>query len=294
MKINIGCGSDIRKGYINIDRNPAFGPDLLCDAVSLPFADNSASEILASDILEHFPWRNVEDVLREWRRVLSPTGVIEIRTPDLQGMFRLYSERPEGWRRGDARDGSVDPIVERLYGGQDHEGNYHYVIFDRSSISELLERAGFFVGTIEHDGPDISNMVVRAYKKLSGEELVSGRSDCLEHESCPVYTRFMEKIQQMVVVHEDPIQVCSDDVRFYLISGINEDEAGIICERMKQNMSGLKGMRITWEAPTFGPSGYAYAARNYMTGLDEAGVRICTKPVWGDCEPELVSENDRE
>ena len=53
-KLNIGCGSDYRKGFVNIDRGIA-RCDLTLDLedAKLPFDDNSVDYILASHVLEH-------------------------------------------------------------------------------------------------------------------------------------------------------------------------------------------------------------------------------------------------
>ncbi len=50
---------------------------------------------------------------------------------------------------------------------------------------------------------------------------------------------------------------------------------------------------ITWESPVFGPSGYAFAARGYILGLSDLGVKICCKPIWGDCKIEILDSNIR-
>jgi len=50
------------------------------DAESIPLADNIADVIIATAIIEHVP--NPELFVRECKRVLKPTGIIVISTPD--------------------------------------------------------------------------------------------------------------------------------------------------------------------------------------------------------------------
>ncbi len=81
MKLNLGCGFAIKKGYTNVDYIKNKGVDIVHDLNSFPypFKDNSADEIYMSDVLEH-----LEDhlaVLKECRRIIKPSGVIRLQLP---------------------------------------------------------------------------------------------------------------------------------------------------------------------------------------------------------------------
>jgi predicted SAM-dependent methyltransferase len=54
MKLNLGCGSDYRQGYINVDRVSGVA-DVVHDlnVFPYPWSDNSVDEIVARHILEH-------------------------------------------------------------------------------------------------------------------------------------------------------------------------------------------------------------------------------------------------
>lgn len=83
MKLNLGCGKDIKEGWVNVDQHFAPGVNLVMDIreLPLPFADNSIDEVLASHILEHcLYW---EDIVFDIHRILKPGGVLEIRVPYL-------------------------------------------------------------------------------------------------------------------------------------------------------------------------------------------------------------------
>ncbi len=282
MKLNVGCGKDIRAGYINIDINPCEGVDLVCDASALPFENGSVEEITASDIIEHFSWRNVRGLIREWRRVLKYDGVMRIRTPDLEGIFELYKKRPAGWRKEDGKEKGIDPIVERIFGGQEYHGNTHYVIFDKQSISELLDEEGFFVIETGPDGCDISNMIVTSIRKLTGaEKYIDGQ--CSKSVDCLIYREFIGRVDQMELRGEPPVRTCSDDLRFYGTDAVRDPSKYSYCPELINLNNIIQNIQIDWEAPTFGPSGYASAARGYMIGLADIGVKVRPQPIWGDC-----------
>lgn len=59
MKLNLGCGRDIREGYVNLDYIDFPGVDVVhnWDRLPLPFPDDHFDEVLMLDVLEHIPHR---------------------------------------------------------------------------------------------------------------------------------------------------------------------------------------------------------------------------------------------
>src|SRR5207237_8945713 len=53
LKLNLGCGSDIRPGYLNVDKFPATPEVVQADLPALPFGDGKADEVLLSRSEEH-------------------------------------------------------------------------------------------------------------------------------------------------------------------------------------------------------------------------------------------------
>ena len=79
-KLNLGCGHDIKSGWINLDVSRLDGVDVVHDIenIPLPFPDNSFGEILAKDVLEHVDYI---DTLRDLHRMLSIDGELVIQVP---------------------------------------------------------------------------------------------------------------------------------------------------------------------------------------------------------------------
>lgn len=80
VKLNIGCGADIKTGYLNCDRIMLPGVDRIADLDGrLPFDDGSVDEVLAIDVLEH-----VQDLIKsmeELYRILKKGGRLLLQVP---------------------------------------------------------------------------------------------------------------------------------------------------------------------------------------------------------------------
>jgi predicted SAM-dependent methyltransferase len=80
-KLNLGCGKDIREGYINVDIVKGDGVDFAVDLDRpvWPFATGNFDKILAYDVFEHV-LRPVT-FMTECFRLLVPGGLLHLRTP---------------------------------------------------------------------------------------------------------------------------------------------------------------------------------------------------------------------
>jgi len=85
MNLNLGCGLTKIEGCINIDIRPEMGPDLVCDCLNLPYADNTIDVVYAIDFLEHIPIGKTVAMIEEIYRVLKPEGVLVHFTPSTDG-----------------------------------------------------------------------------------------------------------------------------------------------------------------------------------------------------------------
>jgi ubiquinone/menaquinone biosynthesis C-methylase UbiE len=80
-KLNLGCGADIKEGYINLDFMKLPGVDIVhnINQFPWPFKDNEFDLVFASHVLEH-----VEDLvktMKELKRICKNNAKIIIRGP---------------------------------------------------------------------------------------------------------------------------------------------------------------------------------------------------------------------
>lgn len=89
-RLNLGCGRDIRPGYVNLDLARIPGIDVVADLEKpLPFADSSFDEVFTSHVLEHVA--DLFALLAELRRICRPGAVIRIFVPHLS-FFGAYTD----------------------------------------------------------------------------------------------------------------------------------------------------------------------------------------------------------
>jgi hypothetical protein len=146
-KLNLGCGFDIRKGYLNVDVNDFHKPDLVGDITSLPMlAPDYYEEIVAQDVLEHIPRAKTRVALREWARLLATGGVLKLRVPNLLGLLNLF-------RAADKQAiAEQRNLVQCLYGTQAYGGDFHLSGYTpRLLAAELAECGLMSVNMSEKD-----------------------------------------------------------------------------------------------------------------------------------------------
>ncbi len=79
--LNIGCGSDVRADFVNLDKVKLPGVDVVWDITQFPypFEDNRFSSVIMINVLEHLP--DTIKVLEEIHRICKPNASITIRVP---------------------------------------------------------------------------------------------------------------------------------------------------------------------------------------------------------------------
>lgn len=155
IRLNLGCGRDYKKGYINVDIVSDFPVDVLADlSKALPFKNNYADEILASDILEHFTKEDGEVFLKECHRVLKVRGKLIIRTHNILQIMKQF--RDDIW-----------VMKHFIYGNTEHTGVWgaHKYAYEKEELEKLLRYIGFSAITIENEQTNFFITAVKAKEK---------------------------------------------------------------------------------------------------------------------------------
>jgi len=89
-KLNLGCGSDIRKGYINLDKSRIKGIDVVhdLDKYPWPFPNNHFDEVYGQDVIEHV--RALFKAMKEIRRICRHGSLVRLIVPYWHSSAAFY------------------------------------------------------------------------------------------------------------------------------------------------------------------------------------------------------------
>jgi predicted SAM-dependent methyltransferase len=179
LKVHLGCGPDIRPGWVNIDMalrpphdfDPAAHAGTLLVSYDLrqglPLDGQSCALIYSSHFFEHLEYRNGAALLRDCYRVLKPGGVLRLCMPNYRACFEAYLQHDcDFFRLVDY--GLAEPETRTL-------GDYmtyslyqfgeHKCFYDEERFQVILSKIGFSVVTTSTFTPefDIDSELRRKY-----------------------------------------------------------------------------------------------------------------------------------
>lgn len=151
MKLHLGCGTKRLEGWVNIDSVPECRPDVVHDiTMPLPYADQSADELLAEDLLEHFDKYIRYLVFYEWTRILKVGGKITLQVPDFKTILLRYFKF--------GYDNFVDFIFgENLWESKIYIGHFgnHKWGYSQKTLKEFVSVFGIETANIRRVGLNI-------------------------------------------------------------------------------------------------------------------------------------------
>ncbi len=156
MKLNLGCGNDIRSGYINVDRVPQnqVPADVYRqgDIKSLDWLteDGTIDEIVASDCLAYLPPNTVEQAIINWAQKLIIGGVLKIMTPDCYVVAKSFVQGQFDF----------DEYSVITFGSREQNDN-RLSAMDVITLSKILTKAGLKITLKRYEGISIYVEAVR-------------------------------------------------------------------------------------------------------------------------------------
>lgn len=135
MKIYVGSRDYKPDGFLTLDIDEQFAPDIVGDIRNLDNIDtNSVAEIVASHVLEHLDWPDSFLAISEFSRILKSDGLLKIAVPDLDALTKMLLS-------GD----SAFHVIGLIYGvgGRENKFEQHRYGFTSGMLIEILTLLGF-------------------------------------------------------------------------------------------------------------------------------------------------------
>jgi predicted SAM-dependent methyltransferase len=147
LKLHLGCGSNRKPGWLNIDLFNATADLRLDLRERLPFDDGSVSEIYSEHVLGHFDYPiDARHLLTESLRVLEPGGVFNIGVPDHRLAYAAYANRDHSYfamRRLRSYLLTEEPTLMHQLNYCVREEGLHKYSYDEETLVKVLESVGF-------------------------------------------------------------------------------------------------------------------------------------------------------
>jgi len=154
LLVNVGCGSQGKTGWVNVDAGKAPGVNCVFDCrKNLPFPDNSVRGIFCEHFMEHIDYtEEAPYFVFECHRVLKEGGVLRVIVPDAEQYLKAYGkggweeltrvrgldpERRDPWFK--CRYNTRMELINVLF----RQGHEHKYAYDFETLEFLLRRYGF-------------------------------------------------------------------------------------------------------------------------------------------------------
>ena len=181
IKLNIGCGGNPLKDYINIDQDSLeqirkrypekkFEDGLILknhDIFNLPFDDSAVDEIKSDSLIEHLNFIQEKKFFTEIKRVIKVGGRLEISTPDFEMTVKQWLAAKDDWKdffRDD--DEAIKQnhwfgnynnkpnnrwgyLLATIFGSQNGEGQFHRNCYTEKKLIAICKKIGIKIINIE-------------------------------------------------------------------------------------------------------------------------------------------------
>ncbi len=155
-KLQIGCGENLLKNWLNTDLTFTRKKVAFLDAgKNYKFKNETFAYIFSEHIIEHLSFEEAVNMLSECYRTLKPGGVLRIATPDFNFLMKLYTSPETPNHKAYIQWASSQFIGNISSQISDHKprsvfviNNFfkdwgHQIVYDYNTIKIIMEQAGF-------------------------------------------------------------------------------------------------------------------------------------------------------
>lgn len=181
LKVHLGCGNDLKEGWVNIDLSVSKSLSLDDNASpstllinydlrrGLPLGDETCVYIYSSHFFEHLEPQRAHLLMRDCYRVLRSEGILRLALPKQKDSFASYLQGDqEYWRLVDKqipRSNTGAPRMSDLINYHVYQFGEHKFILDSETAVAMLKQVGFQSVEVSRykEGIDRSSEIRRAH-----------------------------------------------------------------------------------------------------------------------------------
>lgn len=156
MKLHLGCGPNVKEGYVNIDGFVDGANIQKGDILNLNYNDGEVDEILAEHLFEHIPFKDEKRLFEECYRMLKDGGILQIEVPDMEWLcmqflqsndvftdFYKVGEKDHYFGNNKSIEHRWGIITTHFFGNQNGGGQFHYNGYTKNKMIRISELIGF-------------------------------------------------------------------------------------------------------------------------------------------------------
>lgn len=144
--LNAGCGTHYANGWINTDTwvTQDTKPDVKVEpGKPYPFEDNYFDAVFLGHVLEHIPWKEVPEFLKDMKRIAKDGAPFLICGPDVRRTIKRWKAGQEPWEMVLSVMEHLDVEDTHVPGLEWWDGAHHHWNCHHDRVWKLLDSCGF-------------------------------------------------------------------------------------------------------------------------------------------------------
>jgi hypothetical protein len=156
MRINLGCGKNIKPEYLNIDKYTQLEGVVNTDLFTMSVESSSVDEIIAEHVFEHVAFSEEAALFEECYRILKKSCELIIEVPDMEWLcnqflsshddfftFYINGSPDHYFGRGKSIEHRWGIITTHFFGNQNGPGQFHYNGYTKNKLISISNIVGF-------------------------------------------------------------------------------------------------------------------------------------------------------